>query len=209
MSQPAPRIVIQSEPSLTNGHVLALCGQRYAVSTKRGEVRAEPAAGCLLKPEPGDLVLLSLDGADIFILSVLRRALGREDAEMDFPGALALRTRGDIRLLADGDLSAAASRSMTFYAETAEAHFGEATLVSRVARATAKTLAVMAEAMETVAASLTQRLKNSVRLVEEHEEVQAGSSRLLVENTLTVHAKNALHVAEDVVKIDAGQVHLG
>ena len=72
-----------------------------------------------------------------------------------------------------------------------------------------RTLALMAEAVECFATRLTQRLTNAVRLVAEHEEVQAGSLRYCVADDLTMHAKNARHIAEDVVKIDAGQVHLG
>ena len=41
------------------------------------------------------------------------------------------------------------------------------------------------------------------------EEVQSGSTRYLVEDTLTMQAKNADHTAEEIVRINAEQVHLG
>jgi len=45
--------------------------------------------------------------------------------------------------------------------------------------------------------------------LKDHEEVQTGSTRYLVDTNLTMHSKNAMHVAEEIVTINAGQVHLG
>ena len=67
----------------------------------------------------------------------------------------------------------------------------------------------VAETVENIFCRLTQRLENAFCYVKEHEEVQAGSSRRLVEDTMTVHSKNAIHMAEEVIKLNAGQVHLG
>jgi hypothetical protein len=55
---------------------------------------------------------------------------------------------------------------------------------------------------------LTERLTNTFRYVTEHEEVQTGSTRYLVEETLTMHSKNAMHMAEEMVSINAEQIHL-
>ncbi len=207
---PQPSIPYASEGlGLLHGRVRAASDRHFAVSTERGEFLAERADGCLLRPRPGDLVLLSADSQESFVLSVLRRADRNAFSELDFPGTVALRARGDMHFLADGDLNAAAGKAMSLTAETAEARFGEASLLVKTLRTTAKCLSLVAETVDQVASRLTQRLKNTVRLVEEHEEVQAGTTRYLVENTLTMHSRNAIHVAEEVVKIDAGQVHLG
>jgi len=67
----------------------------------------------------------------------------------------------------------------------------------------------VADTVDTVYRRLTERLINAVRFVKEDEEVQTGSTRYLVEDTLTMHSKNAVHMAEEIVTINAEQVHLG
>ena len=63
--------------------------------------------------------------------------------------------------------------------------------------------------MDQTVRRLTQRLQDSFRFVKDHDETQAGSTRYLVEDTLTMNAKNAVHMAEEIVTINAEQVHLG
>jgi len=179
------------------------------LDTDHGPVRASRAAGCLLAPRPGDLVLACLDpDGTTFVLSVLRRAEGAP-GEIAYAGALTVRAADDLSLCAAGDVALAASNQLTVAASQGEITFTGVRLVAKTATVTLGALTLLAGAVEHIVSRLTQRLTNAVRLVAEHDESQAGSARHLVEDTLTIHAKNAVHVAEEVVKIDAGQVHLG
>lgn len=197
------------QPVLEYAHVRAASGDRVVLAASYGEILAERAAGCLLAPRPGDLVLASVDASGrAFVLSVLTREQAAP-GEIAYPGDLRLRAGGDLSLDAGGDASLSASRNLTLAAEEGEAAFGKVSILAKAARVQVKVLSLMAGAVEQIVARLTQRLTNSVRLVEEHEEVQAGSARYVIEDTLTMHSKNALHIAEEVAKIDAGQVHLG
>ncbi len=197
------------ETHLIMGTIVAISGQHIAVTTENGTVMATRAVGCLVAPVPGDFVLVAHAQPQAFVLSVLSRNNADQDTELDTPGNMTIRARGDVHVLADGDMNAIAGQTMSLSGQTAEARFGDATLWITSLRLTAKLVSTVASTVEHVMGTLTQRLKNSVRLVEEHEEVQSSSSRYLVENTLTMHSKNAVHVAEEVAKIDAGQVHLG
>jgi hypothetical protein len=196
-------------PGLEYARVLALTDGHCVLSTPRGELLARRATGCLLAPLPGDLVLASVDGAGTaFVLSVLDR---ENDAagSIDYAGDLHLRAEGNLRLDAGGDASLSATDTVTLAGDRGEAAFRALSILAKTARVRLKTLSTMAQTVEQFAVRLTQRLTNAVRLVAEHEEVQAGSARYCVADDLTMHAKNARHIAEEVIKIDAGQVHLG
>jgi hypothetical protein len=196
-------------PVLEYARILAIRDGQCVLATPRGELLARRAAGCLLAPLAGDLVLASVDGAGTaFVLSVLDRR-SESPGRLDYPGDLILQATGDLRLDAGGDASLSATETLTLAGKQGEAAFGTVSILAKAARVQLRTLSMMAQAVEQCVSRLTQRLTNSVRLVAEHEEVQAQSARYCVEDSLTMHAKNAQHIAEEVIKIDGGQVHLG
>lgn len=208
MPQTAKRLET-APPVLEYAHVVSVDDRACLLAADCGELAATRATGCLLAPQPGDLVLASVDGAGrAFVLSVLARPEAAPGT-IDYPGDVTLRTGGDLRLHGTGDTSLSAGATVTLAGEHGEAAFGSMSLLTKVARLRCKTLSVMAKAAEQLVGHLTQRLTNAVRLVADHEEVQAQSMRYCVADTLAMHAKNAQHIAEEVVKIDAGQVHLG
>ncbi len=207
--QNAAKRMDTASPVLEYAKVRAVSGDHVVLLADFGDIHAERAAGCLLAPRPGDLVLASVDaGGHAFVLSVLKRE-AEAPGEIAYPGDLRLRADGDLRLDAGGEAALSAKETLTLAAKEGEAAFEKASLLAKTAEARFKTLTMMAGAVEQFFSRLTQRLTNSVKLVEEHEEVQAGSARYLIEDTLTMHSKNAVHIAEEVAKIDAGEVHLG
>ncbi len=196
-------------PALAHARVRAVLNDSCVLDTAHGPAHAARAAGCLLAPRPGDLVLASLDpGGEHYVLTVLRRAPGTP-GEIAYPGDLRLRAAGDLNISADGDAALVAGDGLHVAAAHGELAFGRVGLVAQAATAKLGALTLVAEAVEHIVSRLTQRLAEAVRLVAGHDESQAGSARYLVEDTLTMQAKNAVHLAEEVVKIDAGQVHLG
>jgi uncharacterized protein YktB (UPF0637 family) len=82
-------------------------------------------------------------------------------------------------------------------------------LVAKVFQGQVKRIKMVANTVENTFRRLTQRLQDAFRFVQDHEEIQTGSTRYLVEDTLTINAKNAVHMAEEIVTINAEQVHLG
>ena len=205
----AAKHVAPSAATLEYVRVRAVLDAVCVLDTEHGPVRGLRAAGCLLAPRPGDLALASVDAAgETFVLTVLRREAGTA-GEIAYPGDLRLRAAGDLTLTADGDAALAAKGELNVAAASGDVAFGTVGFLAKTATVRLGALTLLADAVEQIVSRLTQRLGEAVRLVAGHDESQAGSARLLVEDTLTVQAKNAVHTAEEVVKIDAGQIHLG
>jgi hypothetical protein len=71
---------------LAEGVVHMICETRYLVaSPSAGMVRAERAAGCLLRPQAGDRVLVAFTGENAWVLSVLERAHPEDAATLELP----------------------------------------------------------------------------------------------------------------------------
>lgn len=187
-----------------------------ALRTPHGPATARLAASCLLAPEPGDRVLVSLDREEAFVLAVLERSGAGErrlvlpgPARLEVPeGRLSIAARDGVSLasatevsLAAPDLAMSAARLTAGVTETA---FTGAGLEARVAR-----IKVVARAVDSFLGRCVERMVSCLRQVREHDETQAGSARQIVEGTLTVHTANTVHLAEGHVKIDAEQIHLG
>ncbi|MDK2954860.1 MAG: hypothetical protein PWQ57_356 [Desulfovibrionales bacterium] len=190
----------------------------YKIAGDDGALVCERADGCLLKPEKGDLVLAvsEADGRG-YVLSVIKRAArGQTPAKIEVPGDLNIAAAGDLTFAADNDVSLAAGDQITLVGATiagaAEDVHLQASKISVAARLLSggfKAVTLAAGAVEHVFDRLTQKLRNSVRLVEEHDEVAAGSARMVVAEDYAVQSRNEAHLAEEVVKIDAEEVHLG
>ena len=198
------------QPYLEYGMVKAEEEQLFTVQTSFGQITAERAFGCLVQPQTADTVLLSIDeDGNCFILSVLIREDKKRRTELSF--------RGDVGLtVTDGDLTLSSEQKMAFvsakiavHADKGEAVIERFSFVGKVFKSQVKRILVVANSVEHVFRRFTQRLQDSFRFVKDHEEVQTGNTRYLVEDTLTLHAKNANHMAEELVTINAEQIHLG
>jgi Protein of unknown function (DUF3540) len=199
------------QPYLEYGVVQVENESSFTVQTAFGPVQGEQAVGCLVRPVPGDTVLLSVDEAgDCFILCVLRRETGEKArTELSFNGDVDLRVQGGDLTVSSGKRIAFASSKISMHADAGEAVIDKFSFTGRVFRSQVKRILVVANTVEHVFRRFTQRLQDSFRFVKDHEEVQTGNTRYLVEDTLTMHAKNANHMAEELVTINAEQIHLG
>ncbi len=206
-------------PWLEYGEVVDEAGEALAVRTSLGTVEARRALSCLIQPRAGDRVLVSMDadGAG-YVLSLLERAQGQErDTRLVVDGDLSIHARdGDLSLTADRDVTLAAedalalaSRKVSVHAGAGEAVIERLSVAAKALQAQIKRIRTVASSVEQTVHRLTQRLQDSFRYVEDQDEVQCGSARYLVEDSLTVQSRNAVHMAEEVVTINAEQVHLG
>lgn len=181
-------------------------------------ILARQSASCLLLPAPGDEVLASLDAyGRCYILAVLERAEPRREQQLVLQGDVSLQVyQGSLRLLSEQSMTLAATeecaciaREFSVTSDAADLQTGKARLLTGVLEAQLGALRCVADTVETTARRLTQRLKNLFCLVEDQSEFQAANERHVVSETLTLHSKNAFHVADEIVKVDAEQVHLG
>jgi hypothetical protein len=207
------------QPWLEYGIVETGAANTFIVRTSLGNMETEVAAGCLLCPQPGDEVLFSTDAAGTaFILSVLKRADHRiGKSKLIFQGDVDLCVaNGSMNIAADQHIfltarqrMAMTSTEIAMQAKRGKAAFEKLSYLGRKFKGRVQRLSLVAQTAVNTFQRFTQRLHNAFRFVEDYEEIQTGSTRYLVEDTLTMHTKNAVHMAEEVVTINAEQVHLG
>jgi hypothetical protein len=213
------RNIEQYQPCLAYGRVVAGEGGRYTVQADAGLIPAVAATGCLVQPMPGDRVLITTDGqAEAYILTVLQRAQDKAaPTRLVFDGQVDLVVNGGgFSVAADDGLSLAspetislAAGKISLHADCGEAAIEKMSFIAKTFQGQIKRIKLVANTVENTFRRLTQRLQDAFRYVEDQEEIQTGSTRYLVEDTLTMTARNAVHMAEEIVTINAEQVHLG
>ena len=210
---------INPQPELVYGQVQSDNGADFTVLTDYGLHSAEKAVSCLIQPEPGDTALVSLDGGGAcFILSILKRQAGLESPQkihitgpVDFQvsqGELSFSADEGLNLVSENEISCASTR-ISLRASSGEAVVERFSFLGQTVTFQARLIKTVAHTAEQFISRFTQHLENAWRYVSDHEESQARTSRKLVEESMTVQSKNTYHLAEEVVKIDAGQIHLG
>jgi len=202
-------------PSLEYGFVKTAQPGRIEVETSFGTIPAARAVSCLVEPTDGDKVLISVDMAgEAYVLSVLESA---SPVTLSVDGDTRLAVRGgsltmaadqDLNLACSGELSAT-SAEMTVHASRANAVIERMSVMGQVLKSQFKRVRCVAKSMDQVFRRFTMRAQESSRFVKEHDEVQAGSQRVLVEDLCALHARNHSMMAEEQVVINAEQIHMG
>lgn len=209
----------RAEPVLEYGIVEGRTENGCLVFASGALSEARIAAGCLIKPDAGDLVLLSVDRpGGIYVLSILeRRATDKPSNDLVFEGDVNLEIRrGSLNIAAGEDIRlnsaknlCTASRSLDINAMEGKAKVSTLSFIGNFLDARIEKLKLLADTADTILRRAVQRLTSSFRYIEEHEEIQSASTRMLVDGTLTMQTKNTMHTAEGHIKIDAEQIHLG
>lgn len=200
----------RANPILDYAVVVEEASDGFLVQTEDGLLRARRAAGCLLDPQVMDKVLVSLDDAGCcYILNVLEREEDLHNpARLSFPGDVALvAPEGSIRVAAREGLDFS-GRRIGINAEQAEARIGVFSMIGRLWHAQIERVRTVGHTLDSIFHRLVSRLNSSYRYIEDHDEVQAASMRMLVDGTMTIQTVNTVHTAEEHVKIDAEQIHL-
>ncbi|WP_243358674.1 DUF3540 domain-containing protein [Fundidesulfovibrio terrae] len=220
MPSAKPSPVAPPSPSLEYGRVLASPphpgpGALFEVEASFGPLAAVRAVSCLVEPAPGDAVLLSVDIAGrAYVLAVLESASPVNlavdgDASLSVRGgSLTVALGSDLTLACPGAITAA-SGEIAVHAATGSAVIERVSLIGRALRSRFKKVRAVAKSVDQMFARVTQRAQESTRFVAEHDEVQAGSRRVLVSDLCALHAKNHSMMAEEQVVINAEQIHMG
>lgn len=193
------------------------------------EQRALRAPSCLLQPALGDGVLLCASTpaerhssarvtalpCQWHVLAVLTRA-DADSATLQLPGGAQLHTESGALALRARQLSLEGQervqlRSTELRIEAARSDF----LLGRV-QASAQALSGVIGEIQLVGRKLhsrfdwlVQKARNSVRQVDELDDLRAGRTRWEVEGHAQLHAKQATVLADEAVKIDGARVDLG
>jgi hypothetical protein len=204
------------EPSLTIGKVLA-SGEFVVIQTASDIVRAKPATSCLTRVEVGDLVLLAQNAArSSYVLSVLEREKAQPltiSCERDLRlestvGKVQIAAKSGINLATAGEIDATSS-SISVQSGRASMFIAQAILVGSSFLARLDQLRVVATVVESIADNIVEKCGRLLRRVADSEQVIAGNIEYRAEESVSVHGKHALVTAENLVKLDGEQIHLG
>jgi hypothetical protein len=187
------------------------------VETEHGRFPAKRAFSCLVAPELGDVVLVAVPGRGaLFVLAVLERPselparlTSSGDLRVHLPSGrftvsaqegVALRTPGELDLEAKdvslrAEVGAIVVKRLTYLGEVLEAHGG--------------TLKAALRIVDSVTERWTQKTKRSYRFIEEMDITRAQEIDTRASGTLSMRGKNAITTAEELVKMDGRQIHLG
>ncbi|MGL1932062.1 MAG: DUF3540 domain-containing protein [Desulfotalea sp.] len=195
-------------PQLEYGKVIST-GENLVVATPMGELIARKAVSCFVAPEVGDTVLLSLDTQpDVWVLSVLER-LSSVPKTVELDGDSILRVNNGSLTISAADELNCISKKTALYADETEVVVTTAKLTAVLFTSNVERVKRVAGYVDDISREFTRRVKNYFRFTEEHEECQAESSRILVEETMTIHSKNSVIVSKENVKIDGELIHMG
>ncbi|NDJ56691.1 DUF3540 domain-containing protein [Enterobacteriaceae bacterium 4M9] len=179
-------------PSVTAAHAPLITG---FICQRTGQLRmdvypaltVQVAPGCLLLPQPGDLVSAVLHDDQVFVIAVLQR--------LDATAPLVLNAgEAALHLVAP---------SLTLHGtESVEIQTDRLSLLTRTSRWVADTL-------HQVAQSLFVRASHAQRKVEYVDEVEARHISQNAGQSLALNARMGSINASTVLKIDGGQIHMG
>jgi hypothetical protein len=189
----------------------------YEVRADRQSWRVRRAAGCLLAPAPGDTVLISGHvGGRIYLLAVVETARD-EPLRIIAEGDLLIASRtGSVRVQAPDSVQVVAKRELalqgdafSLQAAQADCRVTELQYTGKSVHAVLNACRLVGHLCEVVADRLAHMARSAFRLVEETEQVRAGTLDYQAENTARTHARHTVVTATDLVKVDAGQIHVG
>ncbi len=197
--------------------VEALAGERIVVRSASGRFEARKAASCALVPTPGDRVLLAVPRAgEIYVLAVLVRAERAEPERWAFGPEAELRSPGSLHIVGGEGVEIRSPSRIEMMARAVAVSAVEGTLGIERLHVAAGVVDASARAVKTVLGTLDQVLerasmhvKRSYRFVEELDLTRAEHIEQRATQTLSMRGKNAFVAAEDLVKVDGDQIHLG
>lgn len=181
------------------------------VETDEGDLVARRAVSCLVEPRPADVVLLACFADDsAFVLAVLSRDREDQSVTLSACGSISMRSRqGGISLTAPEGITVATAGALGVAAARVDAVAPRADLGFDQLRVTTARTTHVASVIETVADTLSERLKSARRVVEEVDQLRARFVDVVARTAYRLHARAAVMTADELVKVDSEQIHLG
>jgi len=175
------------------------------------------AASCLLKPQPGDTVLMSgPDSRRVYLIAVIEQADASQsrievpgDLHLSAPaGEVSIDSATDIRLRSAAGLEMKATQ-WSLDAGQAQCHVADMRYTGQTLDATVGRLRLVGKLFESVADRMVQMARSALRLVDEVDQVRAGHLDVRAQETAVIHGKHVLLTGKELMKVDAGQIHMG
>ncbi|MCE2947872.1 MAG: DUF3540 domain-containing protein [bacterium] len=208
---------------LTPASTLQECGDvepgdaGLVVRTRTGVWRARRASSCLLEPVPGDRVLVAHDdGGTVYVLAILARD-SSVASSLVFPGdtqivapsgRIGVSARDGIELVSPQSVGVV-SNMLNVQATAAAVTIERAEYTGTWLNTCVQRIKLVATSLDAVMDRWTQQVRQSLRRVEELEQVKAGQIDYAARDTLALHGSNAIVTAKKLVKVDSEQIHIG
>ncbi len=187
----------------------------FTVVTPAGLIGAQRAAGCILRPEEGDLVLVAQgDSGGAYILSVLERA-GNCAAILDVAGDMTVRSSGrtsvggkDVAVEAD---EKAWISSPSFSLKTGEGNIeaGTLSLLGKAARVEVERVRTVLGSLDSSVGRVMENIRRRYSRIEEFADERYGRLRCLVRDALSLKGRSVKIDAKERVAIDGERIDIG
>jgi len=189
----------------------------FTVACDGRDWRARQAASCLLAPQVGDQVLISgPDATRVYLIAVVEQADPR-CAQLETAGDMVLRSRAGnvslesgqaVRLVGQGSVSIDTA-SLKLRAKDAHCVAEQMKYLGTEVTATVGTTRLVGKVYEAVMDRLSFLSRVTFRAAEEVEHVRAGSLDYRADKSARVHASYTMVTGDNLVKVDAKQIHMG
>jgi hypothetical protein len=202
---------------LVRGTVSRIEGKAIFVRAPSGLISARRAASCLLEPMEGDRVLVACEADETpYVLAVLERD-EKQSAKLAFESDVSIEARGGrIGLTSSEGIDLVGRKDtqiltgeLSIHAVKGSVLIQSLSYLGTALRSEVEKVKSIAASIETVAERMTARVKRSYRFVEELDQVKAQQIDMTSQEVMTVKTRNMSVVAEELVKIDGGQIQLG
>jgi hypothetical protein len=198
------------------GSVLSGAEGELSVRTDSGDYRARRAHSCLVDPVAGDFVLVAtLGDGRCFVLAVLEREAPGVTLAIDGDLDVQLRS-GSFKVAAQQGVSIASADDVSVVSGRIDVNAVEgsvvvqrATFLGRYFKSEIEKVKSFAGTVDAVMDRFSQKVKRSYRTVEEVEQLRAHRIDHRAETLMNLRGKNTLMTAENLVKVDGEQIHLG
>ncbi|WP_426391068.1 DUF3540 domain-containing protein [Variovorax sp. R-27] len=185
---------------------------RISVDDEQGAVWVcRRAASCLLKPASGDTVLVSgPDSARAYLIAVIEQADASSSC-IEAAGDVTFASTGNgrVTIASTSELRLRADKRFVLKAEEGECDIGELRLVTRSVQAAAGSVRLVGKVFETVADRIVQMARQTLRLTDEVDQVRAGHMDYKASETVRIHGHHTMVTGQELVKVDAAQIHMG
>ncbi len=184
------------------------------IKGKDKTIRARRAVSCLVVPQSGDKVLAVIEEDNAFILAVLQKENNKE-TKLFLKGNATVVAEEGIKIVAGEDIMLGGEKGVEIMSPRINLVGDKLSLSANIISFTGQILKKQFQKIKAVAKEVekffvyfTRHTKNSYKYTTEHDEIHAGSARYLTEKTMTIQARDSVHLAEELITMNAKQINL-
>lgn len=190
----------------------------YTLRTDQGDIyKAKQAISCLIQPTLSDRTLIETQiNGESYITTILERS-GNVTPQIKIEGGLQLKVEGgSLQLVSEQGIELTTLKSICMTSEQFDLRADEGNIylarlsyLGQYLMTQVEKINVLGGVMNCVIDRITQKLKSSHRIVDGMEYVRSRHMDYQASHTMQLHGKNTLLTAEELVKLDGDQIHLG